>query len=212
MDDIKDQVTPASEAPVQGRTDSNEGQIPNDPLAEQVTNAEFLSRPNKEKRPFPLCDSCGRTHQGEYVAGKEGCYKCGGMGHKMRDCQVASSKGRESKRARCKGGACQSKPSNSFSTSTICKCSKCGKNHRGECLLGSGACYKCGKPGHYTREGRSSTRPQALAQTIGHQDQSATTSDGGQHQERLYAFQIHQELEDSPNIGTGATISHWLKL
>ncbi|XP_055800388.1 cold shock protein 1-like [Solanum dulcamara] len=188
MDAIKDQVTPASEAPLnqQEVISANTGRKERkwvskiNAIREKSrgfngarTNScsslanSLVSRPNKEKRPFPLCNRCSRTHQGECMAGKEGFYKCGGMGHKMRDYQVASSKGRESKRARCKGGASQSKPGGSFSISTI---SKCGKNHRGECLVGSGACYKFGKPGHYARECRSGTRPQALAQTIGHPD------------------------------------------
>jgi hypothetical protein len=32
------------------------------------------------------------------------------------------------------------------------RCRKCGKPHLGECRFGSGACYKCGKPGHFARE------------------------------------------------------------
>ncbi|KAI3712310.1 hypothetical protein L1987_70861 [Smallanthus sonchifolius] len=33
---------------------------------------------------------------------------------------------------------------------TVCK--KCGKEHAGECRLGSNLCFKCGKTGHYSRE------------------------------------------------------------
>ena len=33
-------------------------------------------------------------------------------------------------------------------------CAKCGKNHKGECLLGSNFCYWCGKPGHKLRDCR----------------------------------------------------------
>ncbi|KAI3797432.1 hypothetical protein L1987_32689 [Smallanthus sonchifolius] len=31
-------------------------------------------------------------------------------------------------------------------------CNKCGKEHMGECRLGSNLCFKCGKTGHYSRE------------------------------------------------------------
>ncbi|KAL5567024.1 hypothetical protein UlMin_030188 [Ulmus minor] len=30
-------------------------------------------------------------------------------------------------------------------------CSKCGKNHLGECRLGTSVCYKCGKEGHFAK-------------------------------------------------------------
>ncbi|KAI3695510.1 hypothetical protein L1987_78507 [Smallanthus sonchifolius] len=31
-------------------------------------------------------------------------------------------------------------------------CKKCGKRHFGECRIGTTMCYKCGKPGHFSRE------------------------------------------------------------
>ncbi|KAJ9547022.1 hypothetical protein OSB04_019565 [Centaurea solstitialis] len=37
-------------------------------------------------------------------------------------------------------------------------CSKCGKNHSGECRLPEPVCFKCGKPGHRSRECRVEPR------------------------------------------------------
>ena len=32
------------------------------------------------------------------------------------------------------------------------ECAQCGKNHYGECRLGTDSCFKCGKPGHFAIE------------------------------------------------------------
>ena len=32
------------------------------------------------------------------------------------------------------------------------ECAKCGKNHYGECRMGTDSCFKCGQPGHYAKE------------------------------------------------------------
>ena len=29
-------------------------------------------------------------------------------------------------------------------------CPKCGRDHKGECLMGKDVCYRCGKPGHHS--------------------------------------------------------------
>ena len=46
---------------------------------------------------FPSCANCGKSHQRECRAGKEGCYKCGDMGHKHWSCPIANRLGREEK-------------------------------------------------------------------------------------------------------------------
>ena len=32
------------------------------------------------------------------------------------------------------------------------ECAQCGKNHYGECRLGTNSCFKCGQPGHFAKE------------------------------------------------------------
>ena len=39
------------------------------------------SKPN-----HPLCPKCGRAHSGECWGEKRGCFRCGDMGHRVRDC------------------------------------------------------------------------------------------------------------------------------
>ena len=51
----------------------------------------------KERLRFPPCANCGKSHQGECRSGKEGCYKCGDMGHNHWSCPVANRLGREKK-------------------------------------------------------------------------------------------------------------------
>ncbi|XP_055824236.1 uncharacterized protein LOC129892674 [Solanum dulcamara] len=59
----------------------------------------IVSRPNKEERPFTPCERCGRTHQEQCMAGKEGCYKYGDMDYKMTYSPVATGRGRDMARA-----------------------------------------------------------------------------------------------------------------
>ena len=42
------------------------------------------NRPN-----YPPCAKCGRTNPGECMAEQRGCFGCGKLGHKFRDCPYA---------------------------------------------------------------------------------------------------------------------------
>jgi len=41
----------------------------------------MINRPN-----YPPYSKCGRTHLGECMAKQRGCFSCGKLGHKFRDC------------------------------------------------------------------------------------------------------------------------------
>ncbi|WMV50567.1 hypothetical protein MTR67_043952 [Solanum verrucosum] len=88
-------------------------QAPADPLAEQVTNVEFMAvflmwdqvvtaqanrkvvgfmNPNMGTMAhrcgslFPNCAKCRRKHEGECLAGSNACFSCGKIDHKIRHC------------------------------------------------------------------------------------------------------------------------------
>jgi hypothetical protein len=89
-------------------------------------------------------------------------------------------------------------------------CAKCGKTHKGECLRGSDACYRCGKPSHMARDCRvKDPNPQAQGAPKG---KVAPNVQGGQGQprgsqaprnNRFYALHGRQEVEEDPNVVTG---------
>ena len=87
------------------------------------------------------CPHCGKSHAGVCRRWTGECYRCGRLGHLIRDCPEGS-------RAR------QAIPG---PTSTIRKprkplCFNCGKHHWGECRRYPGVCYRCGDRGHKARD------------------------------------------------------------
>ncbi|KAH0651783.1 hypothetical protein KY284_031695 [Solanum tuberosum] len=44
-------------------------------------------------RTYPTCPKCGKNHPGEWLAGKEECFRCGQTGHKLRDCPSKQGQG-----------------------------------------------------------------------------------------------------------------------
>ena len=44
---------------------------------------------------IPKCTTCGKKHSGKCLAGMDGCFGCGNMGHMMRNCPKLKAKGKE---------------------------------------------------------------------------------------------------------------------
>lgn len=53
------------------------------------------ARGNRERNHYLTCDKCGMIHLEECLVGQEGCFECGEVGHKRRDCLIVARRGRE---------------------------------------------------------------------------------------------------------------------
>ena len=85
-------------------------------------------------RISPQCPKCGRNHRSKCLAGSDGCFKCGKLGHYSKECRVKNVRPH------------------------FPPCDKCGRNHKGECMAGKEGCYKCGDMGHKQRDCPVATR------------------------------------------------------
>uniref|UniRef100_M1DF30 CCHC-type domain-containing protein n=1 Tax=Solanum tuberosum TaxID=4113 RepID=M1DF30_SOLTU len=61
-----------------------------------------------------LKEVCGKKHEGKCLAGREGCFGCGGTGYKMRDCPKAKAMRREGKKVSTSGSNEINQKKNSF--------------------------------------------------------------------------------------------------
>ncbi|XP_055826368.1 uncharacterized protein LOC129894738 [Solanum dulcamara] len=87
------------------------------------------------------------------------------------------------------------------SGSTLSECTKYGRNHEGKYLVGIGACFSCGKMGHKISECPKKGREE---HPQGQTTQDGQNSQGGSpRQNRFYAFQARQEVEESLDMVTG---------
>ncbi|XP_049346806.1 uncharacterized protein LOC125811345 [Solanum verrucosum] len=78
-------------------------------------------------------------------------------------------------------------------------CPKCGRKHKGKCLVSTGNCYGCGKNGHMRRDCpmlKAQGRENAQAQVSGPNPDAPKKN-------HFYALQSRGDQESSPDVVTG---------
>ena len=118
----------------------------------RVKGENLQGAPKKRLLVSP-CLNCGKSHQGECMAGKEGSYKCGDMGHEQRDYLVSTRLGREKNpNPQLQVVPYQGKGKQKVDNDHVLPpCAKCGRYHPGECVAGLGVCFVCGSTDHKLR-------------------------------------------------------------
>ncbi|XP_060172736.1 uncharacterized protein LOC132603619 [Lycium barbarum] len=59
----------------------------------RASGSQIARGPSQSRPPRPRCSHCGKSHPGECYRLTGACFSCGGQGHLMRDCPLASGSG-----------------------------------------------------------------------------------------------------------------------
>ncbi|KAA0037768.1 reverse transcriptase [Cucumis melo var. makuwa] len=101
-------------------------------------------------------------------------------------------------------------------------CTSCGRNHRGQCLVGVGVCYQCGQPRHFKKDcpqlNMTVQRDQGVgSQTVEQSRVSVVPTEGTsgarqkgvvgrpRQQGKVYTM-TQQEAKDAPDVITGTIL------
>ncbi|KAJ9565502.1 hypothetical protein OSB04_001468 [Centaurea solstitialis] len=137
--------------------------------SERMKMSRYVEVLKPEIREFVVMSECKTFHRMHEVA-------------RIRELELE----RQSKRKKAETTQTQTQPTKKFKPTeprVVVKkefpnCPKCGRHHLGECRMGSGTCFKCGQPGHFSKDCKVTMRLCFKCFRPGHEANECPQSDG----------------------------------
>ncbi|KAJ9557274.1 hypothetical protein OSB04_011888 [Centaurea solstitialis] len=137
--------------------------------SERMKMSRYVEVLRPEIREFVVMSDCKTFHRMHEVA-------------RIRELELE----RQNKRKKAETTQTQTQPAKKFKPTeprVVVKkefpnCPKCGRHHLGECRMGSGTCFKCGQPGHFSKDCKVTMRLCFKCFRPGHVANECPQSDG----------------------------------